>query len=95
MAKARSSTDSLSAIAIFVAVGESASLTSAAQKLQISVSGVSKAMSRLEEKLRVRLLNRTSRRITLTHEGSAYFKRCRQVLLDLEEAESTIAQAQS
>jgi LysR family transcriptional regulator, regulator for bpeEF and oprC len=95
MAKVRSSTDSLSAIAIFVAVGESASLTSAAQKLQMSVSGVSKAVSRLEERLRVRLLNRTSRRITLTHEGSAYFKRCRQVLLDLEEAEATIAQAQA
>jgi LysR family transcriptional regulator for bpeEF and oprC len=95
MAKVRNSTDSLSAIAIFVAVGESASLTSAAQKLQMSVSGVSKAVSRLEEKLRVRLVNRTSRRITLTHEGSAYFKRCRQVLLDLEEAEATIARSQS
>jgi len=91
----RSSTDSLSAIAIFVAVGESASLTAAAQKLQMSVSGVSKAVSRLEDRLRVRLLNRTSRRITLTHEGTAYFKRCRQVLLDLEEAETTIAQGQS
>lgn len=95
MAKVRGSTDSLSAIAIFVAVGESASLTAAAQKLQMSVSGVSKAVSRLEDKLRVRLVNRTSRRITLTHEGSAYFKRCRQVLLDLDEAEATIAQAQS
>jgi LysR family transcriptional regulator for bpeEF and oprC len=95
MAKVRGSTDSLSAIATFVAVGESASLTSAAQKLQMSVSGVSKAVSRLEEKLRVRLLNRTSRRITLTHEGLAYFKRCRQVLLDLEEAEATIAQVQA
>jgi LysR family transcriptional regulator for bpeEF and oprC len=95
MSRVRSSTDNLSAIAIFVTVGESVSLTSAAQKLQMSVSGVSKAVSRLEEKLRVRLLNRTSRRITLTHEGSAYFQRCRQVLLDLEEAEATIAQTQS
>jgi LysR family transcriptional regulator, regulator for bpeEF and oprC len=95
MAKVRGSTDSLSAIAIFVAVGESASLTSAAQKLQMSVSGVSKAVSRLEDKLRARLLNRTSRRITLTHEGSAYFERCRQVLLDLEEAEARIAQVQA
>jgi LysR family transcriptional regulator, regulator for bpeEF and oprC len=45
--------------------------------------------------LRVRLLNRTSRRVTLTQEGAAYFMRCRQVLLDLEEAEATIAQVQS
>src|SRR5215471_8659380 len=88
MSKARSPTDNLSAISIFVTVGESVSLTSAARKLQMSVSGVSKAVSRLEDKLRVRLLNRTSRRITLTHEGAAYFKRCRQVLLDLEEAEA-------
>ena len=95
MSKARSSTDNVSAISIFVTVGESVSLTSAARKLQMSVSGVSKAVSRLEDRLRVRLLNRTSRRITLTHEGAAYFKRCRQVLLDLEEAEATIAQGQS
>jgi LysR family transcriptional regulator for bpeEF and oprC len=95
MSKVRSSTDNISAISIFVAVGESVSLTSAARKLQMSVSGVSKAVSRLENRLRVRLLNRTSRRITLTHEGAAYFTRCRQVLLDLEEAEATIAQVQS
>jgi LysR family transcriptional regulator for bpeEF and oprC len=93
--KIRSPTDNISAISIFVAVGESVSLTSAARKLQMSVSGVSKAVSRLENRLRVRLLNRTSRRITLTHEGAAYFTRCRQVLLDLEEAETTIAQVQS
>jgi LysR family transcriptional regulator for bpeEF and oprC len=95
MAKVRSSIDNISAISVFVAVGESNSLTSAARKLQMSVSGVSKAVSRLEDRLRVRLLNRTSRRITLTQEGSAYFLRCRQVLLDLEEAEGTIAQVQS
>lgn len=95
MSKIRSRIDNISAISIFVAVGESASLTVAARKLQMSVSGVSKAVSRLEDRLRVRLLNRTSRRITLTHEGAAYFMRCRQVLLDLEEAEVTIAQGQS
>jgi len=95
MSKVRSPIDNISAISVFVAVGESASLTAAARKLQMSVSGVSKAVSRLEDRLRVRLLNRTSRRITLTHEGAAYFMRCRQVLLDLEEAEATIAQVQS
>jgi DNA-binding transcriptional LysR family regulator len=95
MSKVRSPIDNISAISIFVAVGESASLASAARKLQMSVSGFSKAVSRLEDRLRVRLLNRTSRRITLTQEGAAYFMRCRQVLLDLEEAEATIAQVQS
>jgi LysR family transcriptional regulator for bpeEF and oprC len=95
MSKTRKSADNLNAISVFVTVAEGASLTSAAQKLQMSVSGVSKAISRLEEHLQTRLLNRTSRRITLTDEGATYFKRCRQVLLDLEEAAATITQVQS
>jgi LysR family transcriptional regulator for bpeEF and oprC len=95
MSKVKTPADNLSAISVFVAVGESRSLTAAAQKLQMSVSGVSKAMSRLENNLKTRLLNRTSRRIALTDEGSAYFKRCRQILLDLEDAEATITQVQS
>jgi LysR family transcriptional regulator, regulator for bpeEF and oprC len=95
MSRVRTSADNLSAISIFVTVGESTSLTSAAQKLQMSVSGVSKAISRLENNLRTRLLHRTSRRIALTEEGNAYFQRCRQILFDLEDAETTIAQVQS
>src|SRR5262249_5385508 len=95
MSSVRTSADNLSAISIFVTVGESTSLTSAAQKLQMSVSGVSKAISRLENNLRTRLLNRTSPRIALSDEGSAYFHRCRQVLFDLEEGETAITQVQS
>jgi LysR family transcriptional regulator, regulator for bpeEF and oprC len=95
MSNSRNVTDSLAAISIFVTVGGSVSFTSAAQKLQMSVSGVSKAVTRLEERLGARLLNRTSRRIALTDEGAAYFARCQQILHDLEEAEAIVAQARS
>jgi LysR family transcriptional regulator for bpeEF and oprC len=95
MSNGRNVTDNLAAISIFVTVGTSISFTAAAQKLQMSVSGVSKAVSRLEERLGVRLLNRTSRRIALTDEGAAYFTRCQQILHDLEEAEAVVTQARS
>jgi len=95
MSNSRNVTDNLAAISIFVTVGGSVSFTAAAQKLQMSVSGVSKAVSRLEERLGVRLLNRTSRRITLTDEGAAYFARCQQILHDLEEAEAIVTQTRS
>ena len=93
MSSGRMTTDNLSAISIFVTVGSSVSFTAAAQKLQMSVSGVSKAVSRLEARLGARLLNRTSRRITLTDEGAAYFTRCQQILHDLDEAEAMVAQS--
>ncbi len=95
MAKAKTPTDKLSAISTFVCVAESVSLTAAAQKLEMSVSGVSKAISRLEERLHVRLLNRTPRSIHLTDEGSAYFERCKRILADLEEAEGAILDVQT
>jgi LysR family transcriptional regulator, regulator for bpeEF and oprC len=95
MSNGRAAAENLSAISIFVTVGSSVSFTAAAQKLQMSVSGVSKAVSRLEARLGARLLHRTSRRITLTDEGAAYFTRCQQILHDLDEAEAMVAQARS
>ena len=95
MAKTKSSVEHLSAISTFVCVAESTSLTAAAQKLQMSVSGVSKAVSRLEERLQIRLLNRTSRSINLTEEGAAYFERYKLILCDLEDAEAAIADFQT
>lgn len=92
MSNGRQSAESLSAISTFVCVAESTSFTAAAQKLGMSVSGVSKAVSRLEDRLQIRLINRTSRSIRLTDEGTAYFERCRQILLDLEEAEAAITE---
>jgi LysR family transcriptional regulator for bpeEF and oprC len=95
MANGGSSADKVGAIATFVSVAESASFTAAAKKLRITVSGVSRAITRLEEHLNVRLLHRTSRAVSLTSEGSLFFERCKQILLDLEEAEHEVTSAKS
>jgi LysR family transcriptional regulator for bpeEF and oprC len=77
----------LRSLAIFVKVAERKSFVRAAADLGITQSGVSNAISRLEDQLGVRLLARTTRRVGLTEDGAAFFERCRQVLADLEEAE--------
>jgi LysR family transcriptional regulator for bpeEF and oprC len=77
----------LRTLAIFVKVAERKSFVGAAAELGITQSGVSNAISRLEDQLGVRLLARTTRRVGLTEDGAAFFERCRQLLADLEEAE--------
>src|SRR5215510_10918364 len=77
----------LRGLAIFVKVAERRSFVQAAGDLGITPSGVSNAINRLEERLGVRLLARTTRRVSLTEDGAAFFERCRQILADLEEAE--------
>jgi LysR family transcriptional regulator, regulator for bpeEF and oprC len=77
----------LRTLAIFVKVAERKSFVGAAGELGITQSGVSNAISRLEDQLGVRLLARTTRRVGLTEDGAAFFERCRQLLADLEEAE--------
>ena len=74
-------------------VAESRSFTVAARRLGISASGVSKSLARLEEDLGVRLVNRTTRKVSLTEDGVVFFERCRQVLADLDEAETTLTRA--
>ena len=83
----------LKALAIFVKVGERRSFGRAARDLGITPSGVSNAISRLEARLGVRLLARTTRRVGLTEDGAAFFERCRRVLADLEEAEAVLGRA--
>src|SRR5215831_20162116 len=77
----------LRTLAIFVKVSERRSFVRAAMDLGITQSGVSNAISRLEQQLGVRLLARTTRRVSLTEDGAAFFQRCRQALADLAEAE--------
>ena len=77
----------LRTLAIFVKVAERRSFVRAAADLGITQSGVSNAINRLEDQLGVRLLARTTRQVSLTEDGAAFFERCRQVLADLEEAE--------
>lgn len=74
----------------FVKVVELASFTAAAEQLQVPKSTLSRWISRLEERLGVQLLSRTTRSIYLTELGQAYYNRCRQIITDIEEAEESI-----
>src|SRR3974390_2952011 len=84
----------LRALAIFVKVAERLSFVRAAVDLGITQSGVSNAISRLEDEIGTRLLARTTRRVSLTEHGAAFFARCRQALADIEEAELVLEKAQ-
>ncbi|MEN8213605.1 MAG: LysR family transcriptional regulator [Pseudomonadota bacterium] len=81
-------------IAVFVGVVKSGSFTAAAAHLGHSTSFVSKEIKRLEARLGVRLLNRTTRTISLTDAGRAYFGRCEQIVIDAENAEQSIGELQ-
>lgn len=85
----------LSAISAFVSAAERDSFTDAAAELGISASGVSKAVSRLENELQIRLFNRSTRSLSLTADGAALYQRCKQILNDLNEAKFAMSQAQS
>lgn len=80
----------LQGIEIFVAVVEEGSFTAAAERLGLSKSAASKHVSALEDRLGARLLNRTTRRLSLTEVGRAYFERCRTVLEEIEAAERSV-----
>ena len=84
----------LRTLAIFVKVAERLSFVRAAADLGITQSGVSNAISRLEDQIGTRLLARTTRRVSLTEHGAAYFERCRQALAEIEEAELVLKNAQ-
>jgi LysR family transcriptional regulator, regulator for bpeEF and oprC len=71
------------------------SFSEAARQLSMSPSAVSRAVARLEEDLGIRLLQRTTRSLTLTEDGTKYFERCQQILDELEAAELEIKQSQS
>jgi len=82
-------------LAIFVKVAERRSFAQAARLLGMTQSGVSNAISRLEGRLGVRLLARTTRRVNLTEDGAAFLDRCRRILSDLEEAEAAFGRARA
>lgn len=85
----------LTDIAIFVKVVELASFTAAAEALESSQPVVSKAVTRLEEKLGARLLNRTTRRLSLTEAGSELYRRSVRALKEIENAELEVARFQT
>ena len=81
-------------LVIFVKVAERLSFVRAAADLGITQSGVSNAINRLEDQIGTRLLARTTRRVSLTEDGAAFFDRCRQALAEIEEAELVLKDAQ-
>jgi len=76
----------------FVAAADAQSLSEAARRLSVSPSAVSKALGRLEGRLGVRLLDRSTRNTRLTDEGALYYERCRRILQDVENAELELTQ---
>lgn len=85
--------DAFSDIEVFTRVVELGGFSRAATNLRLTPSGVSRIVTRLEERLGVRLLNRTTRSISLTQEGADYFERCTRILADLNEANAMAAKS--
>ena len=85
--------DRLHGILVFLRVVDTGSLSSTARSLGVSTSAVSAALARLERKLAVRLLDRTTRRVSPTPEGAEFYGRCKRITADLEEAELVVGQA--
>jgi len=82
--------DRMKDINAFVHVAEAKSFTNAAEQIGLSRSAVGKSVTRLEDRLGVRLLQRTTRSVSLTGEGTAFHERCVRILADLDEAEMSM-----
>ena len=83
--------DATSDLRVFVRVMDRGNFSIAAKDLGITPSAVSKLVSRLEDRLGVRLLERSTRRLALTPEGETFLLRARRIVADIEEAEAEVA----
>ncbi|MGH6703415.1 MAG: LysR family transcriptional regulator, partial [Bradyrhizobium sp.] len=84
--------DRLDAMRAFVAVADLRGFAPAARRLGLSPSAVTRLVAALEDGLGARLLQRTTRSVTLTDVGARYLERIRRVLTDVEEAEGSVQQ---
>ena len=84
--------DSLGSLNAFVRAAEARSFTVAGRQLGVSSSAIGKAVARMEERLRVRLLHRSTRSITLTAEGALFLEHCRRIFSEIEAAEIELSQ---
>lgn len=82
--------DRFRAMQIFTRVVEARSFSKAAKALTLSPASVTSAIQSLEKLFGVRLLQRTTRQLTLTHAGATYYERCRNILADLEQTEAQL-----
>jgi LysR family transcriptional regulator for bpeEF and oprC len=85
--------DRLHGILVFIQVVEQGTLSGAARSLGVTTAAVSSTLSRLEKQLSVRLLLRTTRRLSTTPEGADFYARCKQITADLAEAEMMVGRA--
>jgi DNA-binding transcriptional LysR family regulator len=83
--------DKFQEMKVFAAVVDAGSFVKAADAQGLSKAAVSRAVSELESRLGVRLLHRTTRRLSLTEEGAVFHSRCRELLAGLEEAEAEVS----
>lgn len=82
--------DRIDAMRAFVSVVNEGSFSNAATAMQLSPQLVSKYVSKLEEQLNIRLLNRTTRKVSLTEAGTDYFQHAQQILLSIDDMESKL-----
>ncbi|MBO6889771.1 MAG: LysR family transcriptional regulator, partial [Thalassospira sp.] len=80
----------LDGMTVFARVVEERSFSGAARKLGMSKSAVSKHVTKLEDNLGIRLLNRTTRRLSLTDAGSTFYQHCARVVEEIETAEHAL-----
>jgi LysR family transcriptional regulator for bpeEF and oprC len=85
--------DRFDSMRVFVRIVELMSFTKAADDLQLPRATVTHTIQQLEKRLGVRLLHRTTRQVSATLDGEAYFQRCVRLLADVEEAESVFSQS--
>jgi DNA-binding transcriptional LysR family regulator len=83
--------DKLRAMETYVRIVEGGSLTAASTAIGTSLPSVVRTLAALENAVGVRLLNRTTRRLSLTDEGREYYERCKRVLAEVEEADAALS----
>lgn len=87
--------DRFAAMQAFARVVETGSFTKAADTLHMSKTSVTQLVQQLEARLRVRLLNRTTRKVNVTADGAAYYERVIRLLADMDDAETSLSGAAS
>ncbi len=87
--------DQILSMRAFVRVVEAGTFTRAADSLSLPKATVTKQVQHLETRLRVKLLNRTTRRVTVTADGAAFYERAVRLLADLDELEASVGSAQT
>ena len=85
--------DRFDAMQAFARVVEAGSFTKAAETLHLSKTSVTQLVQQLEARLRVKLLNRTTRKVNVTADGAAYYERVVRLLADMDDAETSLSSA--